>query len=475
MYSIRQAKAGHDVRFFESCGGTTRGKDLKRLLNWLREHQPDISKLLFFLAGIYGVVCVVLYPPQFGPPTEMGNVAENIAKYGSFANPFFVLQTGPTAAIPPLYPFLLAGLIKLLHSSHLVYLAAILGCILADSVVAALLPRVSALFYGDCLPGIIASVLWIGAMPLIPSYDVSYTVLGILAFCLLTWASVTEGRGALKSAVLGGVIAALLLLFNPATLLLTVPWALFLLWRGSKAPKVRLICCCLIVSLMAIPIGVWGTRNYYRLGAFALRITMGMTLYASNNDCAEVDIFRDQLYGCYESHHPNTSLAEAQLLRRLGEVKYDHERVGDVEDWIYHHPHRFALLTMKRMVRFWFPQMLPSSAEILTKGGYAIPEQVRGWIAHRNWVAYVICVITALSIPGLFLMARNRVPITIYVLFVLGIYPLMYYIVIADVRFRYPVLWLSLLPAGYFLAYLAEAGQRRPREDEVAVAAVSER
>ena len=71
-------------------------------------------------------------------------------------------------------------------------------------------------------------------------------------------------------------------------------------------------------------------------------------------------------------------------------------------------------------------------------------------------------------------MARNRVPVTIYVLPVLGFYPLMYYIVIADVRFRYPVLWLSLLPAGYFLAYLADAGQRRPSEDEAPVAAVSE-
>ena len=215
------------------------------------------------------------------PPTEMGNVAENIAKYGSFANPFFVLQTGPTASIPPLYPFLLAGLIKLLHRSNLVYLAATLGCILADSVVAALLPRMSSLFYGDCLPGIIASILWIGAMPIIPSYDVSYTVLGLLVFCLLTWSSVIEGRGAVHSSGLGGVIAALLLLFNPATLLLTVSWILFLLWRGIRPTKVRLISCCLIVSMMTISIAVWGTRNHYLLGTFALRVTMGMTLYAS--------------------------------------------------------------------------------------------------------------------------------------------------------------------------------------------------
>ena len=90
-----------------------------------------------------------------------------------------------------------------------------------------------------------------------------------------------------------------------------------------------------------------------------------------NNDCAEVDNFQGPaLNGCYEAHHPNTSLKEAELLRRVGEVEYDHKRVRDVEDWAYHHPHRFAVLTLKRMVWFWFPQTLPSAAEILKKGGY---------------------------------------------------------------------------------------------------------
>jgi hypothetical protein len=63
----------------------------------------------------------------------------------------------------------------------------------------------------------------------------------------------------------------------------------------------------------------------------------------------------------------------------------------------------------------------------------------------------VIWLVTALSVPGLFLMVLKREPVSAYVLTVLGIYPLMYYIVLIDMRFRFPTIWLSLLPAGYFI------------------------
>ena len=51
-------------------------------------------------------------------------------------------------------------------------------------------------------------------------------------------------------------------------------------------------------------------------------------------------------------------------------------------------------------------------------------------------------------------MARQREPVTKYVLFVSLIYPLMYYIVVSCDRYRYPILWASHLPAGYCIAAL---------------------
>jgi len=56
-----------------------------------------------------------------------------------------------------------------------------------------------------------------------------------------------------------------------------------------------------------------------------------------------------------------------------------------------------------------------------------------------------------LSLPGVVLMVRRREAVAVYILTVSVIYPLMYYIVVSDMRYRYPVLWLSLLPAGYLV------------------------
>jgi hypothetical protein len=77
--------------------------------------------------------------------------------------------------------------------------------------------------------------------------------------------------------------------------------------------------------------------------------------------------------------------------------------------------------------------------------------------------AVAIWILTILSVPGLIGMVRRRVPATLYVLTVLLLYPLMYYVVVSDVRYRYPVLWLSSLPAGYCLQALLDRLRARWR------------
>jgi hypothetical protein len=77
----------------------------------------------------------------------------------------------------------------------------------------------------------------------------------------------------------------------------------------------------------------------------------------------------------------------------------------------------------------------------------------------------ILWIVTLFSIPGLVLMAYRRERVTLFVVLVLIAFPLLYYVVISDVRYRIPVLWLSLLPAGYLLAnasqLLSKAGLAR--------------
>jgi hypothetical protein len=44
----------------------------------------------------------------------------------------------------------------------------------------------------------------------------------------------------------------------------------------------------------------------------------------------------------------------------------------------------------------------------------------------------------------------------------------MYYLIVSDPRYRYPILWLTLLPAGYFLSRLADQLTTKRRSDHAA-------
>ena len=123
---------------------------------------------------------------------------------------------------------------------------------------------------------------------------------------------------------------------------------------------------------------------------------------------------------------------------RLGEIEYDRTRTRDAKSWIRMNPAAFAWLSLARMRDFWFPQ--------------------RG---DHPFESIVIWISTLLSIPGMVLMARQRAKVSLFVVIVLMIYPLMYYIVVSDLRYRVPVLWMSFLPAGYFLFVLKDRIKQR--------------
>ena len=106
---------------------------------------------------------------------------------------------------------------------------------------------------------------------------------------------------------------------------------------------------------------------------------------------------------------------------------------------------RIVRLTFARFREFWFPPKEPGTYY----QGLAV------W-----WM-------TLLSIPGLVLLFRYREPALGFILSVLVLYPLVYYLVVTDLRYRYPVLWLSLLPVGYLTSELFGSRPRIRRENIV--------
>ncbi len=399
------------------------------------KRNADVSFYLFVAGAIAGLF-QFFYPFGSGPRIEFGggfemvDIARNLAEHGTFANPFPLQNTGPTAVEPPLYPFFLAALTKVLKKPDLVMVAAVIGNISMNALIAAWLPRVSVLFFGQIAPGVIGGLLWLAVARLMPSWDASYTASGLIFFCLLSASGIESKKNLIGTGAAAGAMAGLLILLNASSAMVTMPWVAYLMARRKTNMKKAAGYCCVLLATMFLVVSPWVVRNYRELGTFAPRTQLGIVLYVSNNDCAESSLLEENA-SCFGMYHPDVGAVEARLFRTMGEVAYDRRRLADSFIWIAANSGRFRHLTVKRFVDFWFPPP-----------------------GERAYMTYIIWLITALSIPGLILMAWRGEPVTLFIITVLLIYPLIYYVVLSDVRYRYPVLWLSLLPAGYLSAWV---------------------
>jgi len=282
---------------------------------------------------------------------------------------------------------------------------------------------------GALAPGIIGGGLSIATSRLIPPWESNYTQLGLILFCLLT-ARLVRSRGyRILTGAAAGIALGVLFLLSQVVLLFAIAWIGFLLisqpsrGRGALRFLTALAVTAILVNLP------WLIRNYGLWGEFVSRTNLGQTLYASNNNCAEPSLSREMLSGCHPATHPESSAIEAAILQSIGEPAYDRLKTAQALQWMRSHPRRFFRLTGARIAEFWFPPVLPP-----------------------RYSVYMIWAVTILSIPGFVLMFLRRIPVAFFIGTVFLIFPLLYYVVVSDIRYRVPILWLSSLSAGYFLS-----------------------
>lgn len=393
-----------------------------------RTRTYDVAAALFVVAWLIGLFNS-RHPGEFGfgHGFEMATIARNLLQHGSFADPFAPALTGPTAVVPPLYPILLAGLIKIFGWP---LPAALILNIAANALTAGLLPLLALAFYKDARPGTFAGVFWILAMPLMPQWDVSITIFCQVLGCVITARTIAR-RGPGWHGGFAGVLAGIISLLNPLATLPFLAWIVFLLASRAVSRKDAVRYGTIVILGVVLCNLPWMLRNYRIWHALVLRTNFGMTVYSSNNDCAESSLGKSGQNGCYQQTHPVASDSEVRLMQKLGEVQYDRQRTSDTFAWIRSHPSRFATLTASRVVEFWFPT-----------------ETISGAPLYSVWAA------TLLSSLGLIFMFLRRQAVAWFVLAVWAVYPLAYYIVVSSDRYRFPILWTSLLPAGYCVALL---------------------
>jgi hypothetical protein len=141
--------------------------------------------------------------------------------------------------------------------------------------------------------------------------------------------------------------------------------------------------------------------------------------------------------------HPNVSEAEALRVRSLGEYRYNQEKLRTALAWIAAQPTRTAALIGQRAWYFWFPADF----------GW------KSYAAQRKRFA-ALHLLTVLSFAGLWLAWRRRMACARVLTLWLGLFPLIYYVVQFEVRYRTPILWISYLLAAFAIQSAFERTKR---------------
>lgn len=368
---------------------------------------------------------------------ETVRVARSLATRGAFANPFATLPTGTTAHLAPVYPFLYSLVIRGFGTGSTalrVAWALNLACL---ALQLALLPLLSYRLNLGVLPGILAAGL--GTISLHAPVDTRWEcflsgTLLLAAYLLTDWAFRSRS---VPSALISGAIWGITLLTNPVTvLLLPVLPLCFVLSQPRQQRPARFRLAAVVCAFAMLVTSPWIIRNYMRFDTFIfIRDNLGLELYTGNNDCASPDLRANIQSGCHARTHPNPTAAIAAQLAAAGEIGFYHQKLRESLHWIATHPARFLYLTAQRFALFWFPH------------------------ADRRWESILVAIITLLSLPGLWLMARKNFQPACFIASTWLFFPLIYYCIPFEPRYRYPVYWTSLLPAGYLLVQIFHGGR----------------
>jgi hypothetical protein len=252
-----------------------------------------------------------------------------------------------------------------------------------------------------------ALLIGLPVVQVLAGWEVGLVACGTVVFC-------TYSLGARTKAWVLGLIGGAVALMNVPAMLFLAVWSagIAIVRRWEPSFVLRMVG---VTALVCVP---WMIRNQVVLGSFCLRDNFALELQISNNDYA-CPQFHDNVLSSFPRFHPNVSFQEALRVRQIGEVAYNRSKLQTVLHWIGQHPRHFLQLTFLRTSAFWFPD------------------------SREQGFSPCVWLITALSVPGMMLSLRRRDEQTILMLALL-VYSLPYLVVQATLRYRTPVVWVTV-------------------------------
>src|SRR5579864_6135969 len=375
--------------------------------------------------------------------SELEQVARSLALHGSFADPY-LHPTGPTAHVAPGVPLIIGAVYAVFGIGWQGELVKRFLAALVCSIQYALLPRVAVVMGLPRLTGAIAGLLaalipYKGFMETTDSPgEQQYATLALVLLFLHTlevWREpLPDGRGSVPSrareqAVIRGCLWGLATLISPMLGLVfaaVVLYEVFALHRHARLVAV-------LAAFAAIQ-APWVVRNWIQLHGLVLsRSNFGLEFRMSNAPESSALMEDNLSHGLWDRFHPAHSEAEWQRVRESGEVAYNREEMRLAEQEIRRDPGHFLRLTAERVWRFWLEPSRRLKSTLATT------------------------FVTLLGLAGLWMLPRG--PGVKLVWLILLSYPLVYYLVQVDRRYRYPVEWIFIPPAIHAVARIY---RRRP-------------
>jgi len=354
---------------------------------------------------------------HFGYGWEMGRIGQAIALGQGFSSPYGG-STGPTAWEPPLYPFLIGGVFKLFG-------------IYSDASAWVLLSINSLLTALTCLPiffiarrtmgdKIALWSAWIWALlPYAMYWSVHWvwdTTLAPLLLSLVFLVTLKlEDWPGLKGWTLFGVLWGISGLCNPSMLSFLPFSGLWACHRRAKhaLPSFRGV---ILASLLFFAcLSPWLLRNYLTFGKFVfVRDDFGYELRLGNGPGAD-----GRLMAYLQ---PNLNNLELERYRSMGEMAYEERCKRLAFDWISENPSRFAVISLKRFFYYW------NNTVKGTNSTAPVDFRTSGFLAS-----------SILAIWGLIRALQTGKPGAWLFLWLVLVYPTVYYFVFPGARYRHPI------------------------------------
>lgn len=343
----------------------------------------------------------------------MAAVANSLASGNGFGSPY-VVASGPTALVPPVYPYLLSIFFRIFGSqSEMAGLAALgLNVILSALVLIPLYVLTERLFNRRAA----RIAVWVWALLPLSGYTDALFIWNTSLFTLLLTTvlafttSLSDGQISGAKLTLYALLTGFTILLEPVgavVVMISFGWLVYVRFPIKKMVQ--------IVVVAALLPCVWSVRNFMVFHQVVfIRSGLGLELSRGVSEPEPADGRPDSL--------PNRNPAELEKYLQMGEIPYMQFRFDRAVHWITENPVEYGERIGERFVAYWT--------------GYQV-SKIYYFYDKFELVKRLFFALPALGVILALFFLKKKYVLLIYPILVF--YPAIYFVTHVELRYRLPL------------------------------------